>query len=104
MQPPPIAAARQWNAELESELAALRGELSAEMAKPKETQRGLIQALRPEIDKCHITVDLNNERLMINPATGSENGEHPTGDCQLTVLIPRIALFDRPKHRFFEFL
>jgi chemotaxis protein MotB len=65
-----LAAARQRNAELESELAALRGELSAEMAKLKEAQRGLIRALRPEIEKGDITVDLNNERLIINLASG----------------------------------
>ncbi len=72
-----LAAARQRNADLEAqladrdkELAGLRGELSAEMAKLKEAQRGLIRALRPEIEKGDITVDLNNERLMINLASG----------------------------------
>jgi chemotaxis protein MotB len=61
-----LAAARQRNAELESQLVALRGKLSAEMAKLSEAQRGLIRALRPEIEKGDITVDLNNERLLIN--------------------------------------
>jgi chemotaxis protein MotB len=65
-----LAAARQRNAELESQLAALRGELDTEMAKLKEAQRGLIRALRPEIEKGDITVDLNNERLLINLASG----------------------------------
>jgi chemotaxis protein MotB len=65
-----LAAARQRNAELESELAALRGELSTEMNKLKEAQRGLIRALRPQIEKGDITVDLNNERLLINLASG----------------------------------
>lgn len=65
-----LAAARQRNAELESQLAALRGELSAEMAKLSEAQRGLIRALRPQIEKGDITVDLNNERLLINLASG----------------------------------
>jgi len=40
------------------------------MAKLKEAQRGLIRALRPEIEKGDITVDLNNERLLINLASG----------------------------------
>ncbi len=40
------------------------------MAKLKEAQRGLIRALRPEIEKGDITVDLNNERLIINLASG----------------------------------
>ncbi len=53
----------------EAELARLRGELSAEMAKLGAAQRGLIKALRPEIDKGNITVDLNNERLLINLAS-----------------------------------
>jgi chemotaxis protein MotB len=71
-----LAAAKQRVAELEGqladrdkELAGLRGELSAEMAKLKEAQRGLIRALRPQIEKGDITVDLNNERLLINLAS-----------------------------------
>jgi chemotaxis protein MotB len=72
-----LAACKQRVAELEQqladrdkELAGLRGELSAEMTKLKEAQRGLIRALRPQIDKGDITVDLNNERLLINLASG----------------------------------
>jgi chemotaxis protein MotB len=71
-----LAEARQRIVELESrladrdrELAGLRGELSAEMAKLKEAQRGLIKALRPQIEKGDITIDLNNERLLINLAS-----------------------------------
>ncbi len=56
--------------EKDRELAALRGDLSAEMAKLKEAQRGLIRALKPQIDKKNIAVDLNNERLLINLASG----------------------------------
>lgn len=72
-----LAAAKQHTADLEKqladrdrELAGLRGDLSAEMAKLKEAERGLIRALRPQIDKKNITVDLNNERLLINLASG----------------------------------
>ena len=68
-----LDAAKQRIAELEKqlanrdqELAALRGDLSAEMAKLSEAQRSLVRALRPEIEKGNITVDLNNERLLIN--------------------------------------
>jgi chemotaxis protein MotB len=57
-------------ADRDRELAGLRGDLSAEMAKLKEAQRGLIKALRPQIDKNAIAVDLNNERLLINLASG----------------------------------
>ncbi|HLZ33852.1 MAG TPA: OmpA family protein, partial [Nitrospira sp.] len=57
-------------ADRDKELAGLRGELSAEMAKLKEAQRGLIKALRPQLEKGDITVDLNNERLLINLASG----------------------------------
>ena len=57
-------------ADRDKELAGLRGELSAEMAKLKEAQRGLIKALRPQIEKKVITVDLNNERLLINLTSG----------------------------------
>lgn len=72
-----LAAAKQRVADLErqladrdKELAGLRGDLSAEMAKLKEAQRGLIKALRPQIEKGTIKVDLNNERLLINLASG----------------------------------
>lgn len=72
-----LAAAKQRVADLEKqladrdrELAGLRGELSAEMAKLKDAQRGLIRALKPQIDQKNIAVDLNNERLLINLASG----------------------------------
>ncbi len=72
-----LAASKQQVADLEKQLADrdkaladLRGELSAEMTKLKEAQRGLIRALRPQIEKGDITVDLNNERLLINLASG----------------------------------
>jgi chemotaxis protein MotB len=71
-----LAAANRRNAELEQqladrdrELAGLRGELSSEMAKLKEAQRGVIRGLRPQIEKGDIKVDLNNERLLINLAS-----------------------------------
>lgn len=82
-----LAACRQRVTELErmlaerdKELAGLRGELSAEMAKLKEAQRGLMKALRPQIEKGDITVDLNNERLLINLASSYLFG---TGEDQL---------------------
>ena len=56
-------------ADRDKELAGLRGDLSSEMAKLKEAQRGLLIALRPQIDKGAIMVDLNNERLLINLAS-----------------------------------
>jgi chemotaxis protein MotB len=72
-----LATSKQQVADLErqladrdKELAGLRGELSAGMAKLKEAQRGLLRALRPQIEKGDITVDLNNERLLINLASG----------------------------------
>ena len=72
-----LAALRQRNSDLEAQLAdrdkelsGLRGDLSAEMAKLKQAERGLIRALKPQIDEKHITVDLNDERLLINLASG----------------------------------
>lgn len=72
-----IAALKQRISDLEAQLAArdeelsgLRGDLSAEMEKLKQAQRGLIRALRPQINEKNITVDLNNERLLINLASG----------------------------------
>jgi chemotaxis protein MotB len=65
-----LAASKQQVADRDKELADLRGELSTEMAKLKEAQRRLIPALRPQIEKGDITIDLNNERLLINLASG----------------------------------
>jgi len=65
-----IAELEKQLADRDRELAGLRGSLSEEMAKLKEAQRGLIRALRPQIEKKDITVDLNNERLLINLASG----------------------------------
>jgi len=65
-----IADLERQLADRDKELASLRGDLSAEMAKLKEAQRGLIKALRPQIEKGTIMVDLNNERLLINLASG----------------------------------
>ena len=67
-------------ADRDRELAGLRGELSAEMAKLKEAQRGLMKALRPQIEKGDIMVDLNNERLLIHLASSYLFG---TGEDQL---------------------
>jgi chemotaxis protein MotB len=71
-----LASATQRNVELERQLAdrnkelvGLRSELSTEMAQLKEAQRRLIPALRPQIEKGDITVDLNNERLLIHLAS-----------------------------------
>ena len=82
-----LAAANQRIAELEKqlterdkELAGLRSELSTEMAKLNEAQRGLVRALRPEIEQGNITVDLNNERLLINLTSSMLFGE---GEDQL---------------------
>ena len=61
-----VAQLEKQLAERDRELAALRGDLSAEMAKLTVAQRGIVRALRPEIDKGNITVDLDNERLRIN--------------------------------------
>jgi chemotaxis protein MotB len=63
-----VADLQKQLADRDRELAGLRGELSAEMAKLSEAQRGLIRALRPEIEQGNIAVDLNNERLLIKPA------------------------------------
>ncbi|MBX3329085.1 MAG: OmpA family protein [Nitrospira sp.] len=72
-----LASAKQRVDDLESQLAdrdkeltGLRGDLSAETAKLQEAQRGLLRALRPEITKGDITVNLDSERLLINLASG----------------------------------
>jgi len=104
-----LAAAKQQTAALEKqladrdrELAGLRGELSAEMAKLTEAQRGLIRALRPEIEQGNITVDLNNERLLINLASSMLFG---SGEDQLkpggTDALKRVGaiLKDYPEYK-----
>ena len=65
-----LAAARQRNSDLEAQLADREKELSTEMARLKQAERGLVRALRPQIEEKHITVDLNNERLLMNLASG----------------------------------
>ena len=71
-----MAASKQRAAELarqlagrDKKLADLRGTLSAEEQKLKTAQRGLVRALRPQIEKGDITIDLNKERLLINLAS-----------------------------------
>ncbi len=65
-----LSAAKQRISDLEAQLGDRDRDLSAEMAKLKQAERGLIRALKPQIDQKHITVDLNNERLLINLASG----------------------------------
>jgi len=65
-----IADLEQQVADRDRELAALRGEQSGEMAKLKVAERGLVKGLRPQIENGDITVDLNNERLLINLSSG----------------------------------
>ena len=67
-------------AERDKELASLRGDLSAEMAKLRAAERGLIRALRPQINKGYIAIQLNEERLLINLASSYLFG---TGEDQL---------------------
>ena len=89
-------------ADRDKELASLRGDLSAEMAKLNEAQRGLIRALRPEIEQGNITVDLNNERLLINLASSMLFG---SGEDQLkpggTDALKRVGaiLKDYPEYK-----
>lgn len=86
-----LAAAKARIAELERELAArndelaklkgsltdeqqaaarLRGDLAAQMEKLKEAQRGLVKALRKEVDKGSIHVDMRPDHLLVNLASG----------------------------------
>jgi len=64
-----IAELESQLADRDKELSFMHSKLSDEMTKLKEAQRGLIRALRPQIEKGDITVDLNNERLLINLAS-----------------------------------
>ena len=64
-----VAELKRQLADRDKELADLRGTLSAGEQKLKAAQRGLIRALRPQIEKGDIMVDLNNERLLISLAS-----------------------------------
>jgi chemotaxis protein MotB len=64
------------NAQLQSQVQDLEGKLAAQEVKPiapvtpvAQAQQGLVRALRPEIEKGDITVDLNSERLLIKLAS-----------------------------------
>jgi chemotaxis protein MotB len=63
-------------AQLQSQVQDLEGKLAAQEVKPiapvtpvVQAQQGLVRALRPEIEKGDITVDLNSERLLIKLAS-----------------------------------
>ena len=67
-----------------AELALLRAELLASQQKLAQVKIGIVKALRPEIGKGTITVDLNDERLLISLASSmlfgsGEDQLNPTG-------------------------
>lgn len=64
-----IADLEKQLADRDQEMAALRAEQSAELAKLKVAERGVVKGLRPQIEKGDITVDVNSERLLINLAS-----------------------------------
>jgi chemotaxis protein MotB len=67
-----LAAAQQRIADLERQLAAAKAAQPAPSpaAQLESAKQGLIRALRPQIAKGEIAVDLNSERLLINLASG----------------------------------
>jgi chemotaxis protein MotB len=77
LQDPRIAALEKERDELAAALAKMQGEiagleqrLAQQDATPAvQAQRGLVRALRPEIEKGDITVDLNSERMLIELAS-----------------------------------
>ena len=75
-----IASLDQQLADRNAELARLRAELSASLEKLAQAKRGLGRALRPEIDKGNISIDLNDERLLISLASNMLFG---SGEDQL---------------------
>lgn len=66
-----LAAAKARIADLERELAASKAVQPAvsPVAQLETAKQGLIRALRPQIEKGDITVDLNSERLLIKLAS-----------------------------------
>ena len=74
---PRIAALEKERDELSAALAQLHGEIAdleqrlakKDIAPVAQAQRGLVRALRPEIEKGDITVDLNSERMLIKLAS-----------------------------------
>jgi len=83
-------------AQLQGQVQDLEGKLAAQEAKPitpvtpaAQAQQGLVRALRPEIEKGDITVDLNSERLLIKLASAylfgsGEDALKPAGVDALT--------------------
>ncbi len=53
----------------EKELARLKGDLAAQMDKLKDAQRGIAKALRKEVDKGNILVDMRKDHLLVNLAS-----------------------------------
>ncbi|MCA1957191.1 MAG: OmpA family protein [Nitrospira sp.] len=66
-----LAAANQRIADLERQLAEARAAQAAPPPAPKleSARQGLVRALRPQIAKGDISIDLNSERLLINLAS-----------------------------------
>ena len=66
-----LTAAQRRIADLEGQLAAAQSSKQAEspMAKLEKARQGLIRKLKPQVDKGDITIDLNNERLLIKLAS-----------------------------------
>jgi chemotaxis protein MotB len=75
--------ARARIADLERQLAAPKaaplGPARGSVAQLETAKQGLVRALRPEIEKGDITVDLNNERLLIKLASSYLFGSGEAG-------------------------
>ncbi|MCS6896416.1 MAG: OmpA family protein [Nitrospira sp.] len=64
-----LAAANQRIADLERQLAEARAAHATPAPRLESARQGLVRALRPQIAKGDISIDLNSERLLINLAS-----------------------------------
>jgi chemotaxis protein MotB len=98
--------ARARIADLERQLAASRetklGPARGSVAPLEAAKQGLVRALRPQIEKGDITVDLNNERLLIRLASsylfGSGEAELKPGGADALKKVGEI-LKDYPEYK-----
>jgi chemotaxis protein MotB len=96
-----LAAANQRIADLERQLAEARAAQAAPAPKLESARQGLVRALRPQIAKGDISIDLNSERLLINLASnylfGSGQDQLKSGGAEVLKKVGEV-LKDYPEY------
>ncbi|MFN3681288.1 MAG: OmpA family protein [Nitrospira sp.] len=96
-----LAAANQRIADLERQVVEARAAQAAPAPKLESARQGLVRALRPQIEKGDISIDLNSERLLINSASnylfGSSHDQLKPGGVEALKKVGNV-LKDYPEY------